>query len=294
MTMTKEKARKVLNLDYQNPTDEDVKKAYRRQALKYHPDKNSSPEATEKFQEICEAYECLMGGSFRGGHKETYIDMLRAFLQVYLDEQMVDEIVDRIENLCKFDCSQIFTNESNHAFKEALIKQVLKSVDPEVVEHLVEIFPFLDNFIKMNSGEVKEKHIVRPSIGDLFEDKVLKYIVEDEIYYIPLWHHHLVFDKGQEEMIVLIDPIVPDNIIIDEYNHLHVRITRTWAQIWESENIECRIGTRNFCIPREKLVIKELQRYVLKREGLPLIQPNNIYGVDRRGDVNFYIQIIVE
>jgi hypothetical protein len=292
--MSTEKARKVLNLDCQNPTDEDVKKAYRRQALKYHPDKNSSPEATEKFQEIYDAYTCLLGGSFRGCQKETYIDMLRAVLQVYLDERLVDEIVDRIENLCKFDCSQIFTNESNRAFKEALIKQVLKNVAPEVVEHLVEIFPFLNDFIKMNLGEVKEKHIVRPSIGDLFEDKVFKFVVEDEIYYIPLWHHHLVFDKGQEEMIVLIDPIVPDNIIIDEYNHLHVRITRTWTQIWESENIECRIGERDFLIPREKLNIKELQRFVLKREGLPLIQPNNIYGVDRRGDINFYIQILTE
>jgi hypothetical protein len=263
--------------------------------LKYHPDKNSLPEAKEKFQEICEAYECLLGGSSRDGHKETYIDMLRAFLRGYLDEQMTDEIVDRIENLCKFDCSQLFTNESNRPFKEALIKQVLKNVAPEVIEHLVEIFPFLNNFIKMNSVETKEKrHIVRPSIVDLFEDKVLKYIVDNEIYYIPLWHHQLEFDKGGNVMIVLVDPILPDNIIIDEYNHLHIRITRTWDEIWGSETILYKIGERDFLIPREKLVIKELQRFVLKREGLPLIQPNNIYGVDKRGDVHFYIQIIVD
>jgi hypothetical protein len=287
--MSIEKARSVLNLDSQTWSDEDVKKAYRRQALKYHPDKNSSPEATEKFQEICQAYQCLMGSSNLGG-KETYIDMLRDFLNMYIDERMVDEIIDRIENLCKFDCSQIFTNESNRAFKEALIKQVLKTVDPDIIKNLIEVFPFLENFI--HSRETKEKHIIKPSIMDLFEDKILKYIVEDELYYIPLWHHHLVFDKGQEEMIVIIDPILPDNIIIDEYNHLHVRITRTWNEIWENEIIEYKIGNRDFLIPRDKLVIKELQRFVLKREGLPLIQPNNIYGVDRRGDVNFYIQII--
>jgi molecular chaperone DnaJ len=38
---------------------EDIKKAYRRLAMEYHPDRNSAPEAESKFKAITEAYEVL-------------------------------------------------------------------------------------------------------------------------------------------------------------------------------------------------------------------------------------------
>ena len=55
---------RVLELD-PNASEDDIKKAYRKLALQYHPDKNKdNPESTTRFQSITNAYEKITNPSF--------------------------------------------------------------------------------------------------------------------------------------------------------------------------------------------------------------------------------------
>ena len=67
--LTKPEARRILLVDADAGEDV-VKRAYRKQALKYHPDKNSEASAKEQFQKVSEAYKCLTDPNYEAENAE--------------------------------------------------------------------------------------------------------------------------------------------------------------------------------------------------------------------------------
>jgi len=84
-------------------TPEDIKKAYRKLALKYHPDKNpGNPAATEKFQEINHANSVLSDSTKRGIY-DRY-----GSLGLYVAEQFGEENVNTYFVLTSGWCKALF------------------------------------------------------------------------------------------------------------------------------------------------------------------------------------------
>uniref|UniRef100_A0A803J960 DnaJ homolog subfamily C member 5 n=1 Tax=Xenopus tropicalis TaxID=8364 RepID=A0A803J960_XENTR len=78
----------VLGLD-KNATTDDIKRCYRKLALKYHPDKNpDNPEASEKFKEINNAHGILSDGTKRNIYDKY------GSLGLYVAEQFGEENVN--------------------------------------------------------------------------------------------------------------------------------------------------------------------------------------------------------
>ena len=73
-----------------NADSEEIKKAYRRLALKYHPDRNpGDKKAEERFRQAAEAYEVL-----RDSQKRSY--MINSVMPVWKGSNLALSITSRI------------------------------------------------------------------------------------------------------------------------------------------------------------------------------------------------------
>jgi len=99
--MDKNQCLQLLELN-NNASPEDIKKAYKKMALKYHPDRqeqslsvDEKKQAEEKFKQISEAYELLMNpdrfNAMNNGHPGFgggFVDPNELFSQIFRDMNM--------------------------------------------------------------------------------------------------------------------------------------------------------------------------------------------------------------
>ena len=76
-----------------NASDDEIKKAYRKLAMKYHPDRNpDNKEAEDKFKEVKEAYEILSDTSKRQAY-DNYGHAVLIRIRVWAEPVQVTSVI---------------------------------------------------------------------------------------------------------------------------------------------------------------------------------------------------------
>jgi hypothetical protein len=132
--------------------------------------------------------------------------------------------------------------------------------------------------------------IINPSIDDLFDCNIYKLVHEGITYFVPLWHSELYYDvvKNDGELIVKCIPDLGANIMIDEFNNIHVTVHAKLSDIDLINAKPCllvKLGKQTFEIPYDKLLIKSVQYYTLRKKGIAKIDEVDMYYVDDKGDI---------
>ena len=293
------KACKLLHIDTNEPLSTDkLKSHYRTSALKYHPDKNTSPNANEEFQNINEAYQYLQKYSNVNNNDNinwnmTYSDMLMSFIQNIIpidrDSQILHIIIQKINHLCENKTVDLL----NSIDKDMLIKIY------NLIKKNQEILQFGDELIEIVESVIsdKTKHdeviILNPTIHDLLEDNLYRLTINNGTYVIPLWHNELVYDNCGNDIYVKCNPILEDDVRLDESNNLHISKTLKISEIWGKEEVMIKIHNIELKIYTNKLKFMKTQIIRFVGSGISQINVKNIYDVSSRCDVYMTLDLIM-
>jgi len=306
--MNRKKALEILEVR-EDVSEEDLKREYRKKLLLYHPDKNPSPDASAKFIAVQEAYTYLQ--SAPSGLLPSYFDILKSFLSSVLP---IEELI--IAKISELLCAIVENNlrsipdEEYNLTPENFVRRSLDAIIDylrtinrdtlcrihEVIckyKHLIHLSPELFERIAELLRE-DECIVLNPRLDDLLSDENVYILKRDGgTYLVPLWHHEVVFDISGKNLVVKNNPIVPDNMELDECNVLTVKLQYNLSELWDRE-VSVEIGGKSFAIGGNMLRLTgKPQRIEFDGAGVPYNNSDDVFADSKRQSVICIVTLLV-
>ena len=249
MNKQRQQCLECLELKNLNPPWDEIKRQYHKLALKWHPDKNSSPEATHRFQEVRQAFD------FLSQHHPDHPTQFRP------------------------------TTNTNTTFTTSslgCVGPLVKHGLLNVYQHLPPLSKGVDLLFRsviQHFFQEDEIILLHPTLEQMWTNQIfclnLTHITEvPETFLVPLWHSEVYFfsEQKQKEIIVCCRPVLPEGVSLDEENHL-----------WIDKDI-CDLSQ----LPRTFELDPKQSFQLFVQAGLATIQENDLFNVSQRADVIFF------
>ena len=273
----------LLNVMEDELSDMDaIKRKYRIKALMYHPDKNKSDDACDRFREIHEAYECLSNKA--DAETKSYKDLLSDFLKSNNTESdLFNVILNKIAQTC-----------------EDKTLRFLRTVDNKILVNLFKLLTLYADVLHISADflhEIKsmikqdECIVLNPKLAELMSDNLYKLLVDGKQYLIPLWHHKLIYDISGSDLYVVCSPTLPENVSVGIDNDITVDLQYKISELFGRKEQWFSIGDIEFKFNISELRLTENNTIVLRNVGISRVNLDNIYDVSVRGDIIVNVEL---
>jgi len=167
-----------------NATNEEIKKSFRKLVLQWHPDKNKSPDAAEKFNHIKIAYEILSNkeskekyDALNNNQHDNLLKVICNFVKSIINPENINKIINIICDNDMYMMNEIknvetttttntytvpntknYTNSSDYnALKEKIEQRLKNKIDLEYINNFMHSLLVNDN--KLNSVNLEDANL---------------------------------------------------------------------------------------------------------------------------------------